>query len=127
MAGGGHAWQGVWGVAGGMHGRGVHGRGACVAGGGAGSLHGGGMHGQGACVAGGVAGVCMAEGCTWQGGVCGRGGAWQGGAWQEECAWQERRPLQLAVRILLECILVDNDLYLLEFLPEKQLPFDRCP
>ena len=68
---------------GGMHGKGmcmawgVHGREACVVGGMRGR---GGMHGRGA---------CMAGGCVWQG-----------------CVWQERWPLQRAVRILLECILV---------------------
>ena len=40
-------------------------------------------------------GACMAEGCVWQGGMRGRGRA-----------WQERRPLQRTIRILLECILV---------------------
>ena len=34
-------------------------------------------------------GSCMAEWCEWRG-----------------CAWQERRPLQRTIRILLECILV---------------------
>ena len=47
----GHAWQG-----------------ACVAG----CVWWGGMHGRGACVAGGMCGVCMAGGHAWQGGVCGR-------------------------------------------------------
>ena len=59
------------------------------------SVHSGGMYGVCVC-------VC----------VCGRGRAWQavgsmhgvgGGGWH---AWQERRPLQRTVRILLECILV---------------------
>ena len=69
--------------------------------------------------------VCPREGHAWQGwhawprnGGCGRGCAWED-VWQgrgvcvEEGAyiaggheWQERRPLQWAVRILLECILV---------------------
>ena len=51
------------------------------------------MHGRGACVAGGMhgGGACMA-GC-----VC-------GGGWEH--VWQEKRQLQRAVRILLECILV---------------------
>ena len=71
----------------------------------------------------------MAGGHAWQGGmlgrgyVCGRGmhsggeayvaggvrggvHAWWGCAWQGGRAWQERRPLQRTVRILLECILV---------------------
>ena len=52
----------------------------------------------------------MAEGCVWQGGVRGRGtcmvaGMHSGG---RGGAWQERWPLQRAVRILLECILVLN-------------------
>ena len=50
-----------------------------------------GMYGRGACMAG-------------EGGMHGRGGGgeWQGG----HDAWQERRPLQRTVCILLECILV---------------------
>ena len=52
-------------------------------------------------------GACMG------GGMCGRGRAWQGGACmvgtmlcrREGAAWQERRLLQRAVCILLECIL----------------------
>ena len=75
---------------------------ACVA---------GGVHGRG-CVAGGMhVGACMA-GC-----VCGRGAcmgacmlghAWRGVPDRGACmrVWQERWPLQRAVRILLECILV---------------------
>ena len=74
-------------------------------------------------------GACVARGCAWQGGMCGWGGhmwqrghAWQGcvcgggmhgrgHAWCGACmaeghAWQEKRQLQWAVRILLECILV---------------------
>ena len=43
---------------------------------------------RGACVAGGGLGACVA-GAAWQGGMCGRGRAWQ-----------------QTVRILLECILV---------------------
>ena len=52
---------------------------------------GGGMHGRG--------------NAWWgvAGGVCGGGHAWQGGH-----VWQEKRQLQRAVRILLECILVLN-------------------
>ena len=34
------------------------------------------------------------------------GGAWPGGVHGRERAWQEIRPLQPTVRILLECILV---------------------
>ena len=53
------------------------------------------MHGRGgeACMAG---WACMA------GGLRGRGCVVVGGA------WQEKRPLQRVVRILLECILVQN-------------------
>ena len=61
--------------------------------------------GGGACVAGGImaGGTCMvgsgrfgvAEGMRHEG-MHGRG----------RCAWQERRPLQRTVRILLECLLV---------------------
>ena len=91
-------WQG------GMHGRGacmmggVHdwGRGACVA---------GGMHGRGVCMAGegGMhgGGVCMAGGCAWPGDVLGRGA----------CVPQQilRDTVnERAVRILLECILVQR-------------------
>ena len=47
-------------------GRGMHGRGVCVAGG---HVWQGGMHGRGACMAGGHA---------WQGGMHGRGCVWQG-------------------------------------------------
>ena len=54
-----------------------------------------GMHDMGACVAGGVHGRG-----AWQL-VHGRGYVWQGGH-----AWQEREPLQLTIRILLECILI---------------------
>ena len=83
MHGGGHAWKGGmrdrWGAR--MVG-GMHGSGACMAGG----IHGGGgMHGRGACVTGG--GTCMA------GGMRSRGRAWH--------TVNER-----TIRILLECILV---------------------
>ena len=57
------------------------------------------MRGEGAYMA---KGVCIARGHAWWGGCMAGGHAWQGGG----CAWQERRPLQLTVRILLECILV---------------------
>ena len=62
-------------------------------------------------------GVCMVEG------VRGRGHAWQGahgeggvhgkagGRVAGGCTWQERRPLQRTVRILLECILVLMDFW----------------
>ena len=125
---GGHAWQG------GIRGRGPCMAGACVAG--RACMVGGcmaercawqrGVHGRG----------CMAGGHTWQGGACmAVGHAWQGGhAWpggmrgRRVCmagggvhgrgaylvgvcmagghVWQEKRQLQRAVRILLECILV---------------------
>ena len=59
-----------------------------------------------------VGGACMT------GGVCGRGHAWQGGMHDGVMrgggmhgggrAWQEKRPLQWTVRILLECILVET-------------------
>ena len=67
----GHAWQ-----------RGMHGRGACMAG--------GGMHDRGACM---VCGACMAggmhgRGACMVGGVCGRGGMHGGGACIGGCAWQ---------------------------------------
>ena len=45
------------------------------------------------------------------GGACmaGVGHMWQGRrAWWWEHAWQERQPLQRTVRMLLECILVDD-------------------
>ena len=50
------------------------------------------MHGEGGCMAKGV--------CVVKGDMCGEGGGH---------AWQEIWPLQLAVRILLECILVDRN------------------
>ena len=53
-------------MAGGMHGGGVHSRGACMA---------RGHVWQGACIAGGMHG----RGHAWQGDLCGRGHAWQGG------------------------------------------------
>ena len=69
----------------------------------------GGMHGggEGVCVVGGMCGrggvwwgACIAGGCmAGGGGMHGKGGGGYG-------AWQERRPLQLKVRILVECILV---------------------
>ena len=100
---GGHAWQG-----------------ACMAGSVCGSRHAwqeghawqASMHGRGhvwwvrrcpwqeVCMTG---GVCMAGWCAWQG-VCMAGGVHGRGVH----AWKERRQLQRAVRILLECILVIN-------------------
>ena len=57
-------------------------------------------------------GACVAGGCVWQVGVClAWGHAWQGG----KHAWQEKRQLQRAVRILLECTLVSNVFALLNF------------
>ena len=70
----------------------------------------GGVHGKGE--------LCMAKGaCMARGTVHGKGGAYvvKGGICGEGAcvargrAWQERRPLQRTVRILLECILVPND------------------
>ena len=52
------------------------------------------MHGREACVVG---------ACVVGGGVCGRVACMAGG---EGHPWQEKRQLQRAVRILLECILV---------------------
>ena len=40
------------------------------------------------------------------GGMCGRGACVVGGMHDRGCVWQERRPLQRASRILLECILL---------------------
>ena len=67
------------------------------------SVHGGGVHGRGGHVWQGGAwwgGHAWQGGCAWHSGVCG-GGVWCGGH-----AWLERWPLQRAIRILLECILV---------------------
>ena len=104
----GHAWQGVC-MAGDVHGVGHERQGVGV-------MCGGGCVWQGG-------GICSAgmhgRGCAWQGGVHGGGGmcgrevcvagraCLAGGPGREGCAWQERRPLQRIVRILLECILVD--------------------
>ena len=98
---GGHAWQlGTWVV-----GEGHAWQGACMAGG----MCNGGHVWQGAC----IVGVHMI------GGVHGRGHAWWGGgmhggwcAWQRGHAWQERRPLQRTVCILLERILVNIKFHL---------------
>ena len=92
MADGEHAWQG------GMHGGGVRGRGgmcsrvACMV---------GGMYGSGACMTGGHA---WGGGHVWQGVVCSRGHV-----------WQERWPLQRAVPILLEYILVVKEVLIFLF------------
>ena len=56
------------------------------------------------------------RGCAWQGvcmtgGVHGRGTCMAGG----DDAWHNRRPLQQAARILLECILVSFKISLNEF------------
>ena len=104
MHGWGFVWQGgAW--QGDMHGRecasqGVCGRGACMAE----RVYVAGMHGRG----------CMWQGVCIATGMHGRGHVWQG-----ECmargmheravcvvGWQEKWPLQWAVYILLECILV---------------------
>ena len=79
---GGHAWQGAC-VVGGMHGGGVW----------------WGVHGRGHAMAGGVCG----GGNAWQGGVHGRGHA------SHTPPWQILRDTvnEWAVRILLECILVN--------------------
>ena len=113
---------------------------------------GGGMRGQGACVVGMWWGCVCGRGHVWQGvhgrgawqGVCMVGGvhsmtgghAWLGGcAWQGGMhgggggglAWQEIRPLQRTVRILLEMILVYkfdwiilllvSNIYICKFIP----------
>ena len=83
---GGHVWQGAC-MAGG-----VHGKGACMA---RGRAWQGGMHRRG-CVAGGMHG----RGCAWWGGAC--------------MPWQIPRDTvnERAVHILLECILVENVIFL---------------
>ena len=81
----------------------MHGRGVCVAGGHGWQLgvHGkGGMHGRGACVAGGMHGR----------GMCSRGHGSKGGVNGKGHACR-RRSLKRAVRILLECILVFNNVF----------------
>ena len=71
------------------------------------------MHGKGACVVGG--GMHGRGGMCGKGGVCGRGWhAWQGGHVWQWVAYMQHTPQQIlrdtvnerAVRILLECILV---------------------
>ena len=79
----------------------VNKRGACMTG--AACMVGGGM--VGAC----VAGVCMVGGAWKAGGVC-RGHAWLGVHVWSGHAWQKIRLLQRTVRILLECILVEDEL-----------------
>ena len=64
------------------------------------SVHGGGHAWLGVCAW--ERGMCGGGACM-AGGVQGRGCAWLGGR-----VWQERRPLQRAVRILLGCILVKS-------------------
>ena len=116
QGGGGHAWQGaVYVVKGGICGKGsVHGEEGVH---GEGGIHGewqacmvgvcmtGGVHGKGGVLANMAKGACMAKGggacmvkgaCVAKGGTHGKGGH----------AWQERRPLQQALHILLGCILV---------------------
>ena len=62
------------------------------------------VHGEGGCVA---KGACMVKGaCEVKGGMGGKGACMAGGRGH---AWQERRPLQWTVRILLECILVSKN------------------
>ena len=70
----------------------------CLSTGGVRGEGGGGLRGERGCVCG-KGGMHGEGGHVWQ-----RGRAWRKGG--GERAWQERRPLQWAVRILLECILV---------------------
>ena len=123
------AWQGVCMAGGGMHGRGCAWQ--------------GGMHGRGACVAGGQSRMDCMHGrvvCV-VGGMCGRGHAWQwmvcmaGCVHGRGCLWQRRSvhgthtPLQIlrntvnerAVRILLECILVN--ILLLRYISNRWLNY----
>ena len=106
---GGHVWQRgmhgrgcAWLVGcawlGGMHGWGVHGRGACMV---------GGVHGRGACVAGGH--TWLGGGCVWQGGMHGWGAGVAGGHACHACSprhYEIRLVNARAVCSLLECILV---------------------
>ena len=57
---------------------------------------------------------CVARGHMWQAGMRGRGGV--RGKGRGGGAWQERRPLQRTVRILLECILVFDDTRFAKFM-----------
>ena len=75
-----------------MHGGGVRGRGDMCS---RVAFMVGGMYGRGACITGGH---------VWQGVVCSRGHV-----------WQERWPLQRAVPILLECILVFKEVLIFLF------------
>ena len=70
-------------MVGGVHGVGMHGGGACVAGG----MCGRDVYIRGACVAGSMHGGGMWQGTGMVGGMCG-GGCMAGG---DGCAWQERR------------------------------------
>ena len=92
-----HGEGGVHGKGGGMCGEGgVWQSGVCVV---------GGMHGRGHV----WQGACMVRGVHGMGGICGRGMHSRGmHGWGGGRAWQERRPLQRTVCILLECILVVN-------------------
>ena len=110
MGGGGHAWQGAC-MAGGMYGRGhawwgVCRVGACMA---EGAYMAGGVHRGhawwGACMAGDMHG----GGHAWQGVHSGGGHAWQWGN-----GWQILRDTvnERAVRILLECILVRENVHM---------------
>ena len=119
---GGHAWWEACMAKGGMHGGGhacqgvcvvrKHAwQGACMAGGAC--MGGHAWHeacGRGVCVVGGMCGrgVCVAEGFVWQREHASHGGhaRYQGHVWDGGRAWQERWSLQGAVRMLLECILV---------------------
>ena len=63
-------------------------------------------------------GVCLSTGgghawlgCAWSGGMHDRGACMAGGTHDRGRAWQERQPLQRAVRPLLECILILIDRY----------------
>ena len=89
-----------------VRGQGVHGEGE------GGMQSKGGIHGERearghACMAGSVCGrggACMAGGHALQGGH-----AWQGACMAGRRVWQERRPLQRTVRILLQCILFTSN------------------
>ena len=104
-----HSFCLQWGTCmakGGVHGKG--GGGACVVKevcGKVGCVWWGDMHGRGHV----WQGACMVRGVHGMGGICGRGMHSRGHAWLGGGrAWQERRPLQRTVCILLECILVVN-------------------
>ena len=110
----GHVFTGVCLSTGGMHGGGMHGRGACMAGGHAWQ---GGMHGRGHAWGCAWQGACLGgmhgRGLVWQGGICDRGslcgrGACMAGVYMPCTPWQILWDTvnERAVRILLECILV---------------------